>query len=125
MANEADTCRKFVVRKLQGAGWDTEPHQIREQVTFTDGRIVVAGRKGVRRPGKRVDYVLRYRPDFAIAVVEAKASYKSASDGLQQAKGYAELLGLRFAFATAPSKPSGAACCAAARTLPSPRSGNS
>lgn len=100
MANEADSCRRFVVPKLQGAGWDNEPHQIREQVTFTDGRIVVVGRKGVRRPGKRVDYLLRYRPDFAIAVVEAKASYKSASDGMQQAKDYAELLGLRFAYAT-------------------------
>lgn len=90
MLSEADTCRRFVVPKLQDAGWDNEPHQIREQVTFTDGRIVVAGRKGIRRPGKRVDYLLRYRSDFAIAVVEAKADYKSAADGLQQAKDYAE-----------------------------------
>lgn len=100
MANEADTCRQFVVPKLLRAGWDEEPHQVREQVTFTDGRIVVVGRKGTRKPGKRVDYLLRYRPDFAIAVVEAKASYKSAYDGLQQAKDYAELLGLKFAYAT-------------------------
>src|SRR6266550_2442747 len=100
MANEADTCRRFVVPKLQAAGWDNEPHQVREQLTFTDGRIVVVGRKGMRRPGKRVDYLLRYRPDFAIAVLEAKADYKSAADGLQQAKDYAELLGLKFAYAT-------------------------
>ncbi len=100
MPNEADTCRQFVVPKLQAAGWDDEPHQIREQVTFTDGRIVVAGRKGIRRPGKRVDYLLRYRSEFPIAVVEAKASYKSAYDGLQQAKDYAELLDLQFAYAT-------------------------
>src|SRR5438132_2289382 len=100
MANEADTCRRFVVPKLQASGWDNEPHQVREQVTFTDGRIVVIGRKGMRRPGKRVDYLLRYRPDFTIAVVEAKADYKSAADGLQQAKDYAELLGLKFAYAT-------------------------
>ncbi len=100
MPNEAETCRQFVVPRLQVAGWDNEPHQIREQLTFTDGRIVVVGRKGIRKPGKRVDYLLRYRPDFAIAVVEAKASYKSAGDGLQQAKDYAELLGLKFAYAT-------------------------
>ncbi len=100
MLSEADTCRQFVVPKLQGAGWDDEPHQIREQVTFTDGRIVVTGKKGLRRPGKRVDYLLRYHPDFAIAVVEAKASYKSAADGLQQSKDYAELLDLKFAYAT-------------------------
>jgi type I restriction enzyme R subunit len=42
--NEADTCRRLIVPKLQTAGWETEPHRINEQVTFTDGRIVVAGR---------------------------------------------------------------------------------
>ncbi len=62
--SEADTCRRFVVPNLQRAGWDTDPHQIREQVTFTDGRIVVTGQNGVRRPGKRADYVLRYSPDL-------------------------------------------------------------
>lgn len=69
--NEADTCRRYVVPRLQTAGWDEEPRRINEQVTFTDGRIVVAGRRGVRRLGKRADYILRYRSDMAIAVVEA------------------------------------------------------
>jgi hypothetical protein len=46
--NEADTCRRYVVPKLQAAGWETEPHRINEQVTFTDGRIIVAGRGGRR-----------------------------------------------------------------------------
>jgi type I restriction enzyme R subunit len=54
--NEADTCRKLVVPKLQAAGWEAEPHRINEQVTFTDGRIVVVGRKARRRPGKRADF---------------------------------------------------------------------
>lgn len=98
--NEADTCRKFVVPKLQAAGWDTEPHRINEQVTFTDGRIIVTGRKARRRPGKRADYILRYRPDMPIAVVEAKPEYKTPGEGLQQAKDYAEILGLKFVFAT-------------------------
>ena len=61
--NEADTCRKYVVPKLQAAGWDNEPHRINEQVTFTDGRIVVVG-SGKRRPGKRADYILRYTRDM-------------------------------------------------------------
>ncbi len=100
MSNEADTCRRFVVPNLQAAGWEDEPHRVNEQVTFTDGRIVVAGRRGLRRPGKRADYILRYRPDMPIAVVEAKASYRTAGDGLQQAKEYAEILGLKFAYAT-------------------------
>ncbi len=49
---------------------------------------------------KRVDYLLRYTRDFPLAVIEAKPSYKAASDGLQQAKQYAEMLGLKFAYAT-------------------------
>ncbi len=100
MSNEADTCRRLVVPKLQFAGWDNDPFRINEQVTFTDGRIVVTGQRGRRRPGKRADYILRYRPDFPIAVVEAKASYATAGEGLQQAKDYAVILGLSFAFAT-------------------------
>lgn len=110
--NEADTCRRFVVPKLQAAGWDTEPpacaaaigaagrHRVNEQLTFTDGRIIVVGRGGRRRSGKRADYILRYRPDLAIAVLEAKPSYATPGQGLQQAKEYAEILGLKFAYAT-------------------------
>ena len=100
MPTEADTCRKFVVPKLQAAGWDNEPHSIAEQRTITDGRIVPVGKGFIRKPPKRVDYLLRYTRDFPLAVVEAKAAYKSAADGLQQAKHYAEMLGLKFAYAT-------------------------
>ena len=100
MPSEADTCRKFVVPKLQAAGWDSEPHSIAEQRTITDGRMVPVGKGFIRKPPKRVDYLLRYARDFPLAVVEAKASFKSASDGLQQAKAYAEMLGLKFAYAT-------------------------
>jgi len=54
----------------------------------------------VRKPPRRVDYLLRYERNFPLAVVEAKASWRSAGDGMQQAKEYAEMLGLRFAYAT-------------------------
>ena len=97
---EADTCRRFVVPRLQAAGWDNAPHVINEQRTFTDGRILFTGGKARRGPQKRADYLLRYRPDFPIAVVEAKAHYRLAGDGMQQAKEYAEILGLKFAYAT-------------------------
>src|SRR3989304_7705555 len=100
MSNEADTCRKFVVPRLTEAGWDNDPHSFTEQKTFTDGRIVVAGSRVKRRPQKRADYLLRYTRDFTIAVVEAKAGYKSPGDGLPQAKDYAAILGLRFAYTT-------------------------
>ena len=98
--NEADTCRRFVVPKLQAAGWDTPPHAINEQRTLTDGRVLFAGGTARRGRQKRADYLLRYRPDFPIAVVEAKARYKHAAEGLQQARQYAEMLGLAFAYAT-------------------------
>lgn len=96
--NEADTCRTYVLPKLYSAGW--EDAQISEQKSFTDGRIVIAGSRPVRRPQKRADYLLRYRRDFPIAVVEAKAAYRTSGDGLQQAKDYAQILGLKFAYAT-------------------------
>ena len=98
--NEADTCRIYVTPALQQAGWDNDPYRMNEQVTFTDGRIVVTGKHGRRRPGKRADYILRYRTDIPIAVVEAKPEDKTPSDGLQQAKEYAEILGLKFAYST-------------------------
>ena len=90
----------MVVPKLQSAGWETEPHSIAEQRSITDGRIVPVGKGFLRKPPKRVDYLLRFRRDFSLAVVEAKAAYKSAADGMQQAKQYAEMLGLKFAYAT-------------------------
>ena len=98
--NEADTCRVHVTPALQRAGWDKDPHRISEQVTFTDGRIVVVGQKARRREGKRADYILRYRPDMTLAVVEAKPDTEPAGSGMQQAKEYAEILGLKFAYAT-------------------------
>jgi type I restriction enzyme R subunit len=100
MSTEADTCRKYVLPKLIDAGWDNDPHSFTEQRTFTDGRIVVAGKKIYRRPKKRADYLLRYTRDYPIAVIEVKASHKSAGQGVQQAKDYAEILGLQFAYAT-------------------------
>ncbi|HMN05248.1 MAG TPA: DEAD/DEAH box helicase family protein [Flavobacteriales bacterium] len=98
--NEADTCRKYVVPLLQQAGWDDEPYSIAEQRTITDGRIVPVGQGFVRKAPKRVDYLLRYRRDMPLAVVEAKAAYKTAGDGMQQAKEYATMLGLHFCYAT-------------------------
>lgn len=98
--NEADTCRKYVVPKLVSAGWDDEPHSISEQKTFTDGRIFLVGESPRRKKKKRADYLLCYARDFSIAVVEAKPNYRKPGGGLQQAKEYAEILGLKFAYAT-------------------------
>ena len=69
MPSEADTCRKFVVPKLQAAGWDTEPYSIAEQRTVADGRIVPVGKGFIWKPPKQADYLLRFRRDFPLAVV--------------------------------------------------------
>jgi type I restriction enzyme, R subunit len=98
--SEADTCRKMVVPKLVAVGWDNDPHSIAEQRSITDGRIIPAGKGFVGKVPKRVDFLLRYTRDFPLAVVEAKASYLTAADGMQQAKLYSEMLGLKFAYAT-------------------------
>lgn len=100
MANEADTCTRYVRPRLEDAGWSKDPHSYAEQRSFTDGRIVITGKKIWRKPQKRTDFLLRFTRDFPIAVVEAKADYKLAGDGLQQAKDYADILGLRFAYST-------------------------
>jgi type I restriction enzyme R subunit len=98
--SEADTCRKYVVPKLTAAGWDDTPHTIAEQRHFTDGRIYPVGNKVKRGKGKKADYLLRFQRDLTLAVVEAKSVYKTPGEGLQQAKEYAEILGLKFAYAT-------------------------
>jgi type I restriction enzyme R subunit len=81
-------------------GWEQTPHSLNEQKTFTDGRVFTTGGIIRRGPQKRADYLLRFTRDFAIAVVEAKPEDTPAGDGLQQAKVYAEILGLKFAYAT-------------------------
>src|SRR4030095_8542102 len=72
--NEADTCRRYVVPLLQAAGWENAPFSIAEQRYFTNpkGPIRVVGGKIIRGKPRRSDYLLRYRPDFPIAVIEAK-----------------------------------------------------
>src|SRR6516162_7448572 len=98
--NEADTCRTLVRPKLEAAGWDGNKHFFSEQTPFTDGRIIVPDGKPRRLKKKFSDFLLRYTRDITLAVVEAKSDKRPAGDGLQQAKDYADILGLKFAYAT-------------------------
>lgn len=96
--SEADTCRKEVTPKLKEVGWTDD--QLLEQRAFTEGKIIVIGRVAKRKSKKIADYILRYSQNFPIAIVEAKKRYKKAGDGMPQAKEYALILGLKFAYAT-------------------------
>ena len=97
--SERDICTKFITPALRGAGWD-EMSQLREEVTFTAGRIVVRGKLVTRRKRKRADYILSVKPNIPIAVIEAKDNNHSVGDGMQQALDYAETLHIPFAFSS-------------------------
>ena len=82
--SERDICTKFITPAIVSAGWDSNK-QLLEEVTFTDGKIHVRGRMTARGAKKRADYILYYKPNIAIAVVEAKDNKHSVRAGIQQA----------------------------------------
>ncbi len=82
--SERDICTKFITPALRMAGWD-EMLQIREEFSFTKGRIIVRGKLVTRGQAKRADYVLYYKPNVPIALIEAKDNKRSVGDGIQQA----------------------------------------
>ena len=97
--SERDICTKFITPALRKAGWD-EMTQIREEVSFTKGRIVVRGKLASRGKGKRADYILYYKPNVPIALIEAKDNNHAIGDGMQQALDYAETLKIPFVFSS-------------------------
>ena len=97
--SERDICTKFITPALRKAGWD-EMLQIREEVSFTKGRIIVRGKLVTRGKTKRADYILYYKPNIPIAIIEAKDNNHSVGDGMQQALDYADTLGIPFVFSS-------------------------
>ncbi|MFM7438207.1 MAG: hypothetical protein ACKO2V_06315 [Snowella sp.] len=69
--SERDICTKFITPALERAGWDILT-QVREEFSLTNGRIIVRGQLHTRAKNKRADYVLFYKPNIPIAVIEAK-----------------------------------------------------
>ena len=82
--SERDICTKFITPAIIGAGWDLHT-QIREEVSFTKGRIIVRGRLHTRGELKREDYILYYKSNIPVAVIEAKDNTHSVAAGMQQA----------------------------------------
>lgn len=97
--SERDICTKYITPAIQNAGWDVMS-QLREEVTFTKGRVLVHGKVAKRGDSKRADYILFYKPGIPLAIVEAKDANHSASDGLQQALEYAQTLDIPFVFSS-------------------------
>ncbi len=98
--SERDICTKYITPAISGAGWNKNPHHFREEVYFTAGRIKVRGKLVSRGKGKRADYILYYKPNQPIAVIEAKDNAHSIGAGIQQGLEYAEILDLSFAYSS-------------------------
>jgi len=97
--SERDICTKFITPAIAKAGWDTLS-QIREEVGFTKGRIIVRGRLVTRGKAKRADYILYYKPNIPIALIEAKDNNRAVGDGMQQGLAYAATLDIPFVFSS-------------------------
>jgi hypothetical protein len=76
---ERDICTKFITPALRNAGWD-EMLQIREEFSFTKGRIIVRGKLVSRGRAKRADYILYYKPNIPLALIEAKDNSHSIGE---------------------------------------------
>jgi type I restriction enzyme, R subunit len=94
-----DICTKFILPAVKRAGWD-EMVQVREEVYFTKGRIIVRGKLVTRGRAKRADYILYYKPNIPLALIEAKDNSHSVGDGIQQALDYAATLDIPFVFSS-------------------------
>ena len=96
--SESDICDRFISPALQKSGW--EQNRWRREFAFTDGRIIVRGKMVARGKQKRADYLLFYKPNIPIAVIEAKDNTHSLGAGMQQGLGYSELLDVPFVFSS-------------------------
>ncbi|SHM80528.1 EcoAI/FtnUII family type I restriction enzme subunit R [Polaribacter sp. KT 15] len=95
--SERDICTKFINPAIEKAGWNMRT-QVREEVSFTDGRIIVQGKMHTRGKSKRADYILYYKSNIPIAIIEAKDNKKAVGHGMQQALEYSEILQIPFVF---------------------------
>lgn len=99
---EADIRTKFITPALVGSNgdkWDLMT-QIREEAYFTKGRVIVRGKTVQRGEAKKADYLLFFKPNIPIAVIEAKDNNHSVGAGMQQALEYAEILDVPFAYSS-------------------------
>lgn len=97
--SERDICTKYITPAIEKAGWDKQK-QLLEEVTFTDGKIYVRGRLTTRGARKRADYILYYKPNIPIAIVEAKDNNHTVRSGIQQALDYARILDIPSVFSS-------------------------
>ena len=97
--SERDICTQYITKAITDAGWDLHT-QIRENVHLTKGRVIVRGRMVTRGKAKFADYVLSFKPNVPLAIVEAKDNNHGVGDGMQQGLAYAEMIDVPFVFSS-------------------------
>jgi type I restriction enzyme, R subunit len=97
--SERDICTKFITPAVEKSGWN-KLTQLLEEVSFTDGKIYVRGKLTARGNQKRADYILYYKPNIPIAIIEAKDNKHSVRAGIQQALDYAQILDIPCVFSS-------------------------
>lgn len=97
--SEADIRTKYITPAIINAGWDPMT-QMREEYAISKGRIVARGKTCKREAPLKADYILFYKPNKPIAVIEAKDSNHAMADGIQQALNYAKMMDIPFVFSS-------------------------
>src|SRR3972149_3598829 len=95
--SEADICTKFITPTVIQAGWDLK-NQIRQEVHFTSRRVIVKGDRTERGERKRADYILYYKGNIPLAIIEAKDNNQNVGSGMQQALEYGEILDIPYVY---------------------------
>lgn len=96
---EEDIKAQYITPAVTNAGWDIKT-QIRFEYAFTAGRIILRGNTTIRGKQKRADYLLFYKPNLPLAIIEAKDNNHPVGAGLQQAIEYAETLDIKYVYAS-------------------------
>ena len=97
--SEADIRTKYITPAIVKAGWSSFS-QMREEYPITKGRIIARGKTCKREKPLKADYVLFYKPNKPIAILEAKDNNHTIGDGMQQALNYAKMMDVPFVFSS-------------------------
>ena len=93
---EEEVKLNYITPAIENAGWIKK--QIKMEYSINAGKIVVRGNVAKRLPKKKADYVLFYKENIPLAIVEAKDNNHNIGDGMFQAQEYADKLDVRFVF---------------------------
>lgn len=97
--SEASIISKYIMPAIENAGWDKQK-QIAQEISFTDGRIIVRKKVVTRGKRKRADIILYYKNNLPLAIIEAKDNKHTLDAGMQQGLNYGEILDIPFVYSS-------------------------